>query len=227
MTDGKAPTYGTSTHYLEDSGVDYFEWQDGNGAVNGAINARKFSEFLNGSEIVLDFGCGGGHMLTNLNAKKRIGVEINPAARKRAALQLDETLEKVEEVPTGSIDVVVSNHALEHVPYPIQALREINRILKPGGRLLLCVPIDDWRTQRVYDAKNINHHLNTWSPQLLGNSLHEAGFKVNPQDIKVITHAWFPNYIRYWKNQRLFDFLCKIYSIRVKRRQIFATAYKL
>lgn len=227
MADEKAPTYGTSTHYLNDAGVDYFEWQDNNGNINGAINSRKFSKFVNQSDVVMDFGCGGGHMPANLVVQRKIGVEINPVARKRAESQLDQVLEKIEEVPNRSIDVVVSNHALEHVPFPIQALREIYRVLKPGGKLLLCVPIDDWRTQRHYDAANINNHLNTWSPQILGNSLREAGFEVRPESLKILTHAWFPQYLKLWTHEYLFDVLCRIYSVKVKRRQIFAVATKL
>jgi hypothetical protein len=45
-----------------------------------------------------------------------------------------------------------------------------------GGSLLLCVPIDNWRHQRHYDPHDINHHLHTWTPQLLGNTLVDAGY---------------------------------------------------
>jgi len=43
--------------------------------------------------------------------------------------------------PDGSYDVVVLTQVLEHVPDPLAVLREIYRILKPGGRLLLSVPL--------------------------------------------------------------------------------------
>lgn len=43
-------------------------------------------------------------------------------------------------LPSGSIDTVVSCETLEHVPTPRQALAEIARILRPGGRLFLTTP---------------------------------------------------------------------------------------
>lgn len=41
---------------------------------------------------------------------------------------------------TGSFDLVICSHVLEHVPDDAAALREIFRILRPGGRALLLVP---------------------------------------------------------------------------------------
>lgn len=41
----------------------------------------------------------------------------------------------------GSFDVVICNHLLEHIPDDRAAMREIHRVLKPGGRALLQVPL--------------------------------------------------------------------------------------
>jgi SAM-dependent methyltransferase len=41
----------------------------------------------------------------------------------------------------GSFDLVMCNHVLEHVPDDRKAMREILRVLKPGGRAILQVPI--------------------------------------------------------------------------------------
>jgi SAM-dependent methyltransferase len=221
------PVYGSSTHYTGEAGAEYFAWQDSAGEINGRINARKFENFLSDTNVLLDFGCGGGHLIRALNAKYKIGVEINPIARASATNYCDQVFESIDLVESATVDVVISNHALEHVPYPIKALAELHRVLKINGTLIVCVPIDDWRTQRVFTKTDINHHLNTWSPQLFGNSLSEAGFNPNPDDIRVYTHAWFPNYLRIWKRRRIFDFLCWLYSIKVRRRQLLAIAKKI
>ena len=222
----KIPTYGTSTHYSGDSGDQYFEWQDAYGEVNGEITARTFRSFVQPNDVILDFGCGGGHLLNSLRVKKKVGVEINPVALFSASKFCDEAYPTIEEVASNSIDKVISNHALEHVPYPINALREIHRVLKPGGILILCVPIDDWRNQQTYDTQDINHHLNTWTPQLIGNTLTESGFSSSSIKIKILTHAWIKNYSRYFKFQRVFNLACWFYAIRKKRRQLLVTVQK-
>lgn len=41
----------------------------------------------------------------------------------------------------GSFDAVISAELLEHVPSPERVLREVHRVLRPGGRLLITVPL--------------------------------------------------------------------------------------
>ncbi len=45
------------------------------------------------------------------------------------------------EFPDDSFDVVLCNHVLEHVPDDRRALRELRRVLAPGGWASLCVPV--------------------------------------------------------------------------------------
>lgn len=56
----------------------------------------------------------------------------------KAVIKLD--LQAIE-LPDSSIDVVLTPHVLEHVPDTGKALSELFRILKPGGHVLLQVPI--------------------------------------------------------------------------------------
>ncbi len=216
--------YGTSAHYLEAQGEDYFAYQRSIAESNSAILALKFERFVKPLDCVLDFGCGGGYLLKALNCTQRIGVEINPAARLEAAKNGVQCHATLDAVAGGIADVAISNHALEHVPYPIEALRQIKGKLKPGGTLVLCVPADDWRTQRFYDPKDVNHHLHTWTPLLLGHSLSEAGFSVRRGDIAVLTHAWPPRVSALWRilPRAAFDMVCGAFAIARKRRQLFA-----
>jgi ubiquinone/menaquinone biosynthesis C-methylase UbiE len=43
-------------------------------------------------------------------------------------------------VATGSFDAVMCTEVLEHVPYPIDAIKEMVRVLKPGGKLIITAP---------------------------------------------------------------------------------------
>ena len=217
---------GGSGHYTGEAGSRYFDWQNRNGEISGRIEARKFRAYVKPTDSVLDFGCGGGHVLRNLDCARRVGVEINPAARTVAVQGGIECHESVAGAEDNSFDVVISNHALEHVQFPISILRALRSKLRPSGVLVLCVPIDDWRTQQKYDRQDISHHLHTWTPQLLGNSLFEAGFTPEQFSIRLLTHAWFPGTARIYGKlpELLFDVLCQMFASVSKRRQLLAVA---
>lgn len=216
-----------SSRYCESNGQEYFSYQNQGGLQRGRINARKFLPYLGESDRVLDFGCGGGSLLANLNCRQKVGVEINPTARSEAVANGIVVYENVEDVPAGSVNVIISNHALEHVLNPYEALRLLFNVLAPGGKIVLALPFDDWRTQPREDINDINHHLYTWSPLLIGNLLHEVGLV----DISafVYSHAWPP---RYWQKLDIllpvwaFDLVCKYVAWRDNRRQVIAIGYK-
>lgn len=53
-------------------------------------------------------------------------------------------------VPDKSFDVVLCTEVIEHVPDPISAIKEIARILKPGGTLLITAPLQSGLHQEPY-----------------------------------------------------------------------------
>lgn len=55
------------------------------------------------------------------------------------------------DAPDGSFDVVICSHVLEHIPHDRQAMREIRRVLSPGGWALLVVPFDPARSSTYED----------------------------------------------------------------------------
>jgi len=52
-----------------------------------------------------------------------------------------------------SVDIIVCNHVLEHVMDDRKALRELHRVLKPGGWAIINVPVDYAREQTYEDPK--------------------------------------------------------------------------
>ena len=71
---------------------------------------------------------------------KRKGIAVTTADLYNVAdLKLD--MDHIEQ-PSASWDIVLCNHVLEHVPDYKRALRELYRVLKPGGRLICSFPID-------------------------------------------------------------------------------------
>lgn len=132
------------------------------------------------SDTVLDFGCNDGLFLSCLDAKRRIGVEVNPAAREKCVSPDIELHADILEVPDEIADVVMSNHCLEHTLAPFETIRQFHRALKPRGKLVIVLPFDDWRSpiHRSWRPNDPDNHLFTWSPMNIGNLLTEAGFQV-------------------------------------------------
>lgn len=61
----------------------------------------------------------------------------------RATVRID--LQAIDR-PDRDFDLIVTPHVLEHVPDTDAALREIHRVLRPGGRMYLQVPVLQGRT---------------------------------------------------------------------------------
>jgi len=223
------PNYGVADHYLGSKGEVYFAWQSAGGDFAGRINSHKFSHLIRPRHTVLDFGCGGGFLLRNLECARRMGVEINPVAREFANRNGIECYGTINEVPDGSADVVVSDHALEHVPFPISALKELKPKLRDGGFLAVCVPHNNYWEDRRYDPNDQNHHLHSWTCQTFGNTLVEAGYEI--VSINNRTHAWPGEWtvacygrLPLW----LFDWICISYGLMTgKGQQVVAVARPL
>ncbi|MFQ5571567.1 MAG: class I SAM-dependent methyltransferase [Rhodothermales bacterium] len=220
----ETPSYGVIDHYVGEKGKTYFSWQETVGTNEGQYNLHFWQPYIEPTDDVLDFGCGGGFLLHNLRAQRKAGVEINPHAREHAQ-QLGIEMYPVVAETRGLFDKIITSHALEHIPHPRQAVLELKEKLRPDGRLLMLLPIDDWRSRsnRHYDATNQNMHLHTWTPQLLGNLLVSCGLRIC--ELRVVTHAWPPGRHRLWNlSPRLFHAAAYCWSILNKQRQLFAAA---
>ncbi len=222
-----------SKHYLSDLGKAYFNQRSVERMSFGRIfQTRYFRPFCSKDTVLLDFGCSDGLFLRNLPAKRRIGVDGSPFVVKECMRLSRETgipievLESLDTVGENSCDVVISNHTLEHVINPIIVLRQMRRALRPGGRLVLVVPFDDFRSSknRRWQPHDEKHHLFTWSPSNLGNLLTEAGFEV--QECRICTSAWSPRF--FWINRLFglttFKAACFVFSILMNRREVFCRA---
>lgn len=215
-----------SRHYQGEGGEAYFaSYKNGDLMARGQLNVRtKFARHVKPEDTVLDFGCGSGTVLACLDCKQKIGVELNPAAREESQRHGVTPYISLDQVPNEVADVAISNHALEHVANPLRTLKQLREKLTPTGKLVLVVPIDDWRAQREPNPTDKDHHLYTWTPLLLGNLLGEAGYRV--ESIQVFTHAWFPRWEQWMPRlpTAVFDAVCSIYAWGVKRRQLVAVA---
>lgn len=115
----------------------------------GVGNPFSFGPLPAGA-TVLDVGCGAGfdaqHAARQVGPSGRvIGVDMTPAmleagraaAAEAGLAQLEFREGRAESLPLadGSVDVVISNGAINLCPDKDAVYREIRRVLKPGGRL--------------------------------------------------------------------------------------------
>lgn len=94
---------------------------------------------------VLEVGCGRGHLTQALALRgaEIIGIDANPRAEELAESGLVRHM-SAESLDFGdaSFDVLVSVHAIEHIPPLEQAFSEMVRVLTPGGRAVFIYPAE-------------------------------------------------------------------------------------
>lgn len=128
---------------------------------------------------VLDFGCGPGNTLRRLAPwGLTFGVEYSETAlavaRGRGVPRLVAGDGVALPFRDGSMDCVIASEVIEHIADDVAALREIHRLLRPGGTLLLTVPafMALWRSHdRLY-----GHHRRYTRAGLL-EAVRAAGFE--------------------------------------------------
>ena len=94
---------------------------------------------------LLDLGCGNGwssHAFAQ-RGFETVGVDLNPAAFEppaRPGLTLQQASVAGLPFADGSFDLVATYLMLEHVPDPESALREMIRVVRPGGSITIVCP---------------------------------------------------------------------------------------
>jgi 2-polyprenyl-3-methyl-5-hydroxy-6-metoxy-1,4-benzoquinol methylase len=183
-----------SERYKGEEGKKYAKVKHDDGYhVGYELNFEYFEPYIGRESRVLDFGCGNGGMLNIIrrNVEVAHGVEVNEHSAKVARSNGMKVYGSIGDLPDeNEYDVIVSNHVLEHVRNPPGTIEGLKDYIRSGGMLCLKVPIEDWRAkdQKSWEGGDINHHLQTWTPKLMGNTLCEAGYSV--EEIKTVTSAW-------------------------------------
>jgi ubiquinone/menaquinone biosynthesis C-methylase UbiE len=149
---------------------------------------------LNGSERVLDAGCGAGHTALAFapHVAHVVAYDLSPAmleqvealAAERGVRNVEVRQGDVENLPfeDNAFDRVVSRYSAHHWPHPAAALREFHRVVKPGGQFILSdivapeAPTLDTFLQAIEllrDPSHVrDHSAGQWTTML-----REAGFE--------------------------------------------------
>lgn len=136
---------------------------------------------------ILDYGSGAGEIVKNLKMKgiNVVGFEPSSGANnitRNARLPVTNNFKKIK----GKFDLIMMWHSLEHIEKPVVALKEIKKMLKPHGRLLLAVPNVDSLEARFSRGKWFHYtypeHRFYYSPRSLAFLLKTSALKITDID---------------------------------------------
>ncbi len=125
---------------------------------------------------ILDAGCGEGHLLKKMHdsfeENAYYGMDITPLAINDAKNRCPFANIKVGNIgasgyPADFFDIIVCAEVLEHIYDFQKVLKELNRILKPGGALIITFPNEIlWTVARFFLGRRpikVQDHVNSFS----------------------------------------------------------------
>lgn len=134
---------------------------------------------------VLDIGCGDGTSLIYLqnHGCEAYGVEsdrnVAPIAQ-RLGLNIEIGLFDASHYEEASFDYVLMEQVLEHIPDPLEILRGIFRILKPGGALIVGTPNMRSLGAKIFGKAWLNwhapYHVSFYTRKSLALCAQKTGF---------------------------------------------------
>jgi SAM-dependent methyltransferase len=140
------------------------------------------------ASVLVDAACGAGQSLAVLREThphlRLVGLEISePAVAFMKSMGLESYLADLDlddldaMVAPGTADFIIFSESFEHVRGPIDVLKKLVRMLRPGGRLYYSAQFYGPETQlqlRVAEPIYINTEFRTKIPQLVGCRMHDA-----------------------------------------------------
>ncbi len=164
------------------------------------FRVRRIKKYLKNCDMIVDAGCGYSApllqwILNNFVVKRGVGLDISCAeglAKGNLELMRSNFSEPLP-LDDNTADYVISTAVMEHLSDPLFHIKEINRILKPGGKLLLTTPsklakpILEFLAFKlgVIDRHEIADHKQYFNTAELKETLGKCGF--HPADIEAHT----------------------------------------
>lgn len=145
----------------------------------------KVCKLTSGS--LLDIGSGTGHFLNTLKMAGWVtkGIEINKSAREYSSAKFRLEVISPEEIGLlhdHEFDCITMWHVMEHFHNPGNYFKEISRLIKPGGTVLVALPNNDSADSKHYGpawaAYDVPRHLWHFNPVTFSKFAGNNGFSV-------------------------------------------------
>ncbi|EDK72387.1 Methyltransferase type 11 [candidate division TM7 genomosp. GTL1] len=168
------------------------------------VICRNFlSSYIKASDFVVDVACGYGEFINNIDAGKKVAIDLNPDTRDFLDSEVDFHQCLATELSTvvdGNADVVFTSNFLEHLPNKQVLdvfLDQVFKALKPGGRYIIVGPNLRYLPGAYWDYYDhhlgLTHHSLTEALQLKGFVIEKCVPKFLPYTIRgsLPTHPLF------------------------------------
>jgi len=161
-------------------------------ASNNRRTMRRLARAKIHGRRLLEVGVGSG---TLLQAAREQGFEVTGCDLSRTICNRMKQLGirvhcgRLEELQgEGQFDVVLMNHVLEHVHHPVALLRDVRRLLAPGGLMHICVPnVACWEARLRGWTSYEPYHLTYFIPATLKHAVRSSGLRLE----QLFTHESF------------------------------------
>lgn len=168
----------------------------------------EFLKYLAANDSVLDVGCGNGQnsLLAAGKVKQVIGFDIDKTQLKIAGVEAEkrelanvrfDCVSAEEKLPfkQNQFDKVIFLGVLEHLSNRENILKEIKRVMKPGGKLLLGIPNEMTGWKKLQMSVGIQHftdpdHELEFTKRSISDLLVKTGFKVLSIDPTAFDTPW-------------------------------------
>lgn len=148
-------------------------------AILKYLDAEMAPRRADEERLVLDIGSGAGNMAHHLvHYGQVIGIDFNPRplpVAQMRGLDVSQGSGDALPFPSATFDLVAMLDTIEHIPDELAVLRECQRVLKPGGKLIITVPAFMWLWS--YNDE-INAHQRRYTVPEVRQKLDLCGFAV-------------------------------------------------
>ncbi len=170
----------------------------------------RFLNNLPGGRI-LDVGCGPGFLLSALDSKwERYGTEVSAFAAEHATAHGRIFCGKLKDAayPSDHFDAIVFHHVIEHLDDPFSTLREVRRVMRPNGWMILGTPDFDSGCARLFGKRyRLLHdqtHVSLFTQESMYRLLRDEGFIIEKVDFPYFNTRHFTkeNLLRLFDKQK-------------------------